>query len=133
MKLTLGQAAKAAEVNKATLSRYIKQGKISAEKQQDGSYRIEPSELDRLKDMRVADNRQGNPHVQQSVTFPATHALQVEISLLRERLQEKDRVIDDLREERDAWRQQLQSQTLLLTDDRQKKAPSLWGWLTGRQ
>jgi excisionase family DNA binding protein len=61
MQLTLGQAAKAIGMNKATLSRYIKQGKISAEKQEDGSYRIDPSELDRLQDIRMTDTHPPNP------------------------------------------------------------------------
>jgi predicted site-specific integrase-resolvase len=39
MKLTLGQVARELGMNKATLSRYVKQGKISAKKQEDGSYR----------------------------------------------------------------------------------------------
>ena len=48
MYLTLGQAAKQSGIGKATLSRYIKQGKLSAQKQEDGSYRIDASELDRV-------------------------------------------------------------------------------------
>ena len=39
---TLGEAAKQAGVSKPTLSKAIKTGRISAEKQPDGSYRIQP-------------------------------------------------------------------------------------------
>jgi excisionase family DNA binding protein len=49
MQVTLGQAAKQLGIGKATLSRYIKQGKLSAAKQEDGSYRIDVSELDRVR------------------------------------------------------------------------------------
>ena len=39
---TLGVAAKQAGISKPTLSKAIKNGRISAEKQPDGSYRIQP-------------------------------------------------------------------------------------------
>src|SRR5215212_10784457 len=42
---TLGEAAKQAGVSKPTLSKAIKTGRISAEKQPNGSYRIQPAEL----------------------------------------------------------------------------------------
>ena len=45
MKLTMGQAAKQVNCSKATLSRAIKEGRLSAEKREDGSYAIDPSEL----------------------------------------------------------------------------------------
>jgi excisionase family DNA binding protein len=112
MKLTLGQAAKHTGVNKSTLSRYIKQGKISAEKQEDGSYRIDPSELDRLNEIRRTDNRFGTPDLQQTDTPSDTKALQRELDLLREQLREKEQLIDELREDRNAWRRH--AQTLLL-------------------
>lgn len=61
MQVTLGQAAKQLGVGKATLSRYIKQGKLSAQKQEDGSYRIDVSELDRIRGiMRPPWNRKRN-------------------------------------------------------------------------
>jgi Helix-turn-helix domain len=76
MHLTLSQAAKHVGINKATLSRYIKQGKISAEKQEDGSYHIDPSELDRLRELMGADTSDDTPSVPPSRTG--------EIALLRE-------------------------------------------------
>ena len=42
---TLGEAAKQAGISKPTLSKAIKEGRLSAEKQPDGSYRIQPAEL----------------------------------------------------------------------------------------
>jgi excisionase family DNA binding protein len=47
MKLTLGQAARQAGISKSYLSRLIKSGKISGERQENGELRIDPSELDR--------------------------------------------------------------------------------------
>src|SRR4030095_6660690 len=84
---------------------YIKQGKISAVKQEDGSYHIDPSELDRLRELMGADTRDVTPRTQP----PSTS----EIALLRELLAEKDRtmaekdrMIQNLLQERDEWREQ---------------------------
>lgn len=48
--LTLGNAAKIAGVSKPTLSKAIKNGKLSADRREDGSFAITPSELERWKD-----------------------------------------------------------------------------------
>ena len=113
MHLTLSQAAKHVGINKATLSRYIKQGKISAVKQEDGSYHIDPSELDRLRELMRADTRDVTPSIQPSSTG--------EVALLRELLAEKDRtmaekdrMIQNLLQERDEWREQCKKHLVLL-------------------
>ena len=51
--LTLGQAAKLASVGKTTLTRAIKSGRLSAERREDGSYRIDPAELSRAYEISV--------------------------------------------------------------------------------
>jgi len=43
--LTLGQAARLTGTSKMTLTRAIKGGKLSAARQDDGTYRIDPAEL----------------------------------------------------------------------------------------
>ena len=48
MKYTLGQAAKATNRSKGTISGDIKSGKLSAEKLENGSYAIDASELIRV-------------------------------------------------------------------------------------
>ena len=58
MKITLGQAAKQAGISKSYLSKLIKTGKISAERQPNGEFRIDPSELDRLSHIRRANTQQ---------------------------------------------------------------------------
>ena len=59
VKLSLSQAARESGTSKPTLSRWIAKGKVSAERQQDGSYLIDPSELDRIKDLMRNGNRSG--------------------------------------------------------------------------
>ena len=48
MGYTLGEAAKACGMSKATLSKAVKSGKISATKNADGSFSIEAVELHRV-------------------------------------------------------------------------------------
>lgn len=48
MSYTVGEAAKATGKSKSTISRAIDAGRISAERLEDGSYRIEPVELHRV-------------------------------------------------------------------------------------
>ena len=58
MTFTLGQAAKQAGVSKPTLARWIHRGRISADKNDDGSYLIDASELDRIAELKqLARNR----------------------------------------------------------------------------
>jgi hypothetical protein len=48
MPYTLGQAAKATGKSKNTLTRAIRSGKLSGQRQADGSYTIDPAELHRV-------------------------------------------------------------------------------------
>ena len=128
MKLSLSQAAKESGTSKPTLSRWISKGKVSAQKQPDGSYLIDASELDRIKDLMRNGNGSSNPSMKQSATQNETSALQREIELLRERINDKDGVIHDLRQRLDQEaeeRRMTQAKlTALLTDQREKPEPT---------
>ena len=125
MAYTLGEAAKATGKSKPTISRAIKNGTVSASRNDDGSYSIEPVELHRVFPMiGGTSNDTGTKETHE--TPNDRRALQVEIDLLRERLAErdqhtaerlaeKDAQIADLRSDRDSWRQQA---TALLSDQR---------------
>jgi excisionase family DNA binding protein len=121
MHVTLGQAAKQLGIGKATLSRYIKQGKLSAQKQEDGSYRIDASELDRIRGIMRPPLEQ---KTEQNATPIETRMLQREIELLRETLEQKDKIIEDTKSERDKWSRLAESlqeeKQKLLTDGRAK-------------
>jgi hypothetical protein len=103
MSYTLGQAAKATGTSKPTLSRAIKSGRLSAQKQPDGSFVIDPAELHRVyPPATTTGNDNGN--AEQSETQNNPKALQEQLETLRE---ERDRerrqlqaTIDDLRDER---------------------------------
>ena len=119
MTYTLGGAAKAVGKSKATISRAIKSGKLSAEKQDNGTFAIDPSELQRVWPA-VSRNGDGNGAVKRSETPNETVLLERDLDNLRQRLADRDREMDDVRQDRDRWRDQA---TALLTDQRK---PSRW-------
>jgi predicted nucleic acid-binding Zn-ribbon protein len=115
-------------------SRYIKQGKLSAEKQEDGSYRIDVSELDRIRGIMRPPVEQ---KTEQNTTPIETRVLQREIELLRETLEQKDKIITDVMNERDKWSRLASSlqeeKQKLLTDGRERATKGgVWAWLMGR-
>jgi predicted site-specific integrase-resolvase len=133
MHVTLGQAAKQLGIGKATLSRYLKQGKLSGQKQQDGSYRIDVSELDRIRTMLRPHQE---PSTEHSTTPLETRMLQREIDLLRETLAHKDKLIEDAKSERDKWARMAENlqeeKQKLLSDGRAGSRRGVWAWLSGR-
>jgi excisionase family DNA binding protein len=121
---TLGQAAKTAAVSKTTIQRAIKSGRLSAARQSDGSYAIDPAELHRV----FTSDGDGDGEMARSVTVNATGELRVEVEMLRERLSEKDETIADLRRRLDAEAEERRRLTALLTDQRPAKRRKWWPW-----
>lgn len=103
MKYTAGQAAKATGVATATITRALKSGKISGQKDENGAWVIDPAELHRVFPP-LAEKDHENPSMQQDATAlkrnetpPENNVLQREIQMLREAL-------TDAKEDRDRWR-----------------------------
>ena len=131
MAYSLGQAAKAAGISKTSLHRAINKGRISAAKNDNGAYEIEPSELHRVYPPVTEGNSSANPDLVRDGTPETaieTGVLRREAELLRERLADKDGVISDLRERLDQSEQERREKdrqlTALLTDERQKAEAS---------
>lgn len=114
MKLTMGQAAKHLDCSKATLSRAIKEGRLSAERKEDGSFSIDPAELQRYANgaglMFTAELLQ-KPAEKQQTTLSATPetpaetgvysaVLEAQLEGLKAILAEKERRITDLEADR---------------------------------
>jgi hypothetical protein len=97
---TLGQAARAAEVSKTTIQRAIKSGRLSASRQEDGSYVIDPAELHRAFP-GVSRDGDSDGEMKQFVTVNAMGELRIAIGMLREQLAMLKDERDDLRAERD--------------------------------
>lgn len=147
MKLTLGQAAKAAKRSKGTLSKALNSGGISAEKDDKGRWQIDPSELSRWMSVNPLSNSAESQEETHMETYENS-ALSVEVKMLREQIAsmkaERDRErgqlvgqIEDLRtrlDGADAERVQLNA---LLTHQREKQMSSVttgfWGRILRRR
>lgn len=102
MSYTLGTAAKAVGKSKATISKAIKSGKLSATKHDNGSYSIEAVELHRVYPPTPSETVASKP----SDTPNETGGNPNEIILLQVKLEAAQKRIEDLEEDRDQWRQQ---------------------------
>ena len=122
MAYTLGTAAKASGKSKATISKAIKSGRISAIKDDTGVYQIEPAELNRVYPINVDGNHDRTPRtpVETPENGPSVRELQARLEAAHEWLADREAVIADLREDRDRWRQQA---TALLVDYRPSLVP----------
>jgi excisionase family DNA binding protein len=126
--LSLGQAAKLANVGKTTLTRAIKSGRLSAERQVDGSYRIDLAELSRVYELKAETpaTASATSHAVHHATPTDTGALQAQIDGLREILRRADLVADELKADRDHWRKQAESAQRLLSDQTPRRG--WFGW-----
>lgn len=106
MRYTLGQAAKATGKSKTTIQRAVAKGLVSGEKGQNGEYRIDPSELHRVFPLKnsgtVPDNTIWN--ATRPLGDPAE--LAERIKGLEEMLVREREALDEVRADRDAWKQQ---------------------------
>ena len=145
MAYSLGQAAKAAGISKTSLHRAIQKGRVSAAKNDNGAYEIEPSELHRVYPPVTELDRSANPDLGQTgtpETAVETAVLRREVQLLRELVDDKETVIADLRERLDQSEQERRDKdrqlTALLTDQREREdqpepqARGLFGRLFGK-
>ena len=112
MKLSLKQAAEQTGRSKSTVFRACKDGRISFSRDDAGSMSIDASELFRVFDpQRSATAVERHEALQRNAetqheTSSAAAVLEAQIVALRELLNEKDRVISDLRGDRDRWANQ---------------------------
>ena len=145
MSYTLGEAAKAVGFSKPTLSRAIKNGKLSAIRLDDGSYSIDAAELERWKDANGHRNgavkRIATP-AETPETPSETSALQAEVEKLRAQVQSDQRErgfleqrIEDLKERADRAERKEDQLHALLVDQRPQATveprKGFWGRLFG--
>jgi excisionase family DNA binding protein len=115
MAYSLATAAEAAKVTKPTVFRWIKSGKISATKADDGTYRIEPAELHRYLDSVAQETlpremlkQAETPPVAANDTLPEMIALRSEVEKLKALLDAEKQRAAEIREDRDRWADQAQ-------------------------
>src|SRR3546814_4966794 len=103
MAYTLGEAAKATGISKASISRAINSGRISAIKTESGSFSIEPVELHRVYPPKSSAPVSGVPSETVRNTGGDTgntsdsNVLQARLNAALEQLRDRDGTIDDLR------------------------------------
>jgi hypothetical protein len=140
MGYTLGQAAKATGKNRSTIYRAIKTGKISATQNAHSEWDIDPAELHRVYPAKQQGNTGRNS---EGATLSNTdflienRELKAKLDAANERDRLKDQIIDDLKEDRNRWRQQA---TALLTDKQAANSPEkpagssrFWPWSRSTQ
>ena len=122
---TLGTAAKATGKDRATISRAIKKGKISAKKNEHGRWEIDPAELHRvyppLQHKSCARNREA--------ATDDNSELAIENKLIKAQLEAVLQQVEALQDDKEFLQRELSKATALLTDQRNKEAPTLWQWL----
>lgn len=131
MTMTLNQAAKAAKKAKGTILKAIKDGTMSAPKDENGRYTIDPSELDRV--FPFLDNDQSE---KPELNTDTTTENRIEIERLKAELQAANKLtdvlgdqIEDLRRRLDEESSHSKKLTALITDQRpQAPAPQKRGF-----
>lgn len=122
--LTLGQAAKETGYSKTAIARAIKSGRMSANRNEQGEYQIDPAELFRV--YPVTGNV--DTKTEQHATHKDDSGLHVQIESLREVLRQIEGERDDLRRRLDkeaAERREAQAKlTALLTYQHKAEPPS---------
>jgi len=123
MSYTLGAAAKATGKSKTTIQRAISKGTISAHKEKNGRYSIDPSELHRVFPMLSTDTV-AQPSQVDTSRPPDETPLQVKVEALEAMLEREREALTEMRSDRDAWKQQA---TALLGAP-EKKRGRWWPW-----
>ena len=122
--LTLGESAKMVGKSKPTISKAIKDGKLSGEKVGD-RYQIEVSEL-----LRVYPAQSDDP---EPTTTPSVQSDDLEKKYMTEKISDLESRLDDMKDERDQalkdGREDRARMLALLSDQRPK---SFWQRLTGK-
>ena len=128
---SLGQAAKATGLSKSTILRAIKAHRISAVRsERTGDWTIDPAEIHRLYPPKPADNgeeRAGErapTHGATAAEQAATAVLEAQITGLRETADLLRAQLDDVRTDRDHWREAAQAGQRLL----EHRAPARRPW-----
>lgn len=124
MGYTIGDAAKATGKTKSTISKAIKNGRISALRKETGEYDIDPAELHRVYPpvSSEQDNASLTGEREETEKIIRIKELEGQLETVRKESSMLRDQLHDLKQDRDHWRQQA---TALLTDQR----PRFWSRL----
>jgi hypothetical protein len=129
----LVSASAATGVSRSTILRSIKAGRLSAERDATNGWSIQPAELFRVfPALPLPQPADGQPAAQQDDRL--LDQLRTQVADLRTLLEQAHRREEDLREDRDAWRQAFQDTNRQLTgpepsnDQPRNKRGTWWPW-----
>lgn len=123
MKLSASQAAKKVGKSVPTITRAIKKGKLTATTRDGGGWIIDAAELFRVWPA-ISNEIDVTPPMLRSETPIETSALEREVELLRE-------MLDETKADRDSWKEQAQKITALVEDQGARKK-GFWARLVER-
>jgi Tfp pilus assembly protein FimV len=117
--ITLLEAARLTGRDKSTIRRQIRAGKLSATRDANGTWLIEPCELERLHSLHPADDttavpRDAPPESAVSTTDALVAELRATLAQMQERLADKDRTIDRAYQDIDHMRVTIERLSLAL-------------------
>jgi hypothetical protein len=115
MKLSLGQAAKETGVDKSTISRAIKSGKLSAHRKESGGYEIDPAELFRV--FSPASQKHDPVALPPDIpteTLLENRELRIKLEAAELRIRDKEEEARDLRRRLDTESEERRKLTLML-------------------
>lgn len=118
VKINLTQGAKLAGVSRSTLNRHIKEGKISKEIGNDGKPCVDTSELQRVYGELSHDTSSQSVSVIHSDPAHSTLENAIEIATLKTELKAAKERLEDVSKDRDEWKGQAKTLSILLTDQR---------------
>lgn len=127
MKYSAAQAGKAVGRSTATITRAIDKGRLSAVKDDNGAWQIDPAELHRVFDMKKPEN----PSMQSDEKPSNGGALRADLEILAEKLRSSEALnerladeVADLRGRLDAEGAERRKLTAILTDQRPAPIPA---------
>jgi hypothetical protein len=160
MKFSLGQAARETGLDKSTLSRAIKSGRLSAQRKNgNGGYEIDPAELFRVFPQAPKGEASSPPVDAPADMLLENRELRIKLEAAETRIKDKEEEVHDLRRRLDLEGEERRKLTMMLLAHRpseqspgnekdqpvgsQQRSPAtapatpkktgLWVWLMGRQ
>lgn len=122
MKYSAAQAAKEVGRSTATITRAIEKGKLSAAKDENGAWQIDPAELHRVFERKPDEKpdmqRGANPQ-----KGDENRGLERLVDTLQEQLRDMREDRESWKQEADNWRQQAERMTLLLSSRPPEEKP----------
>ena len=131
-KVTLQRASELTGKSRSTIHRAMEKGRLSFEKDETGSRVIDVSELERAFGLRPYDGDERHDVDELHRHNVQLIELRAQLEIERSKRAMLEERVEELREERDRWRNQAER---ILTDQREQKEPSsptLFRWFRRR-